>query len=102
MARSVTPLIAGLRPGSLPPPVRMPMTPFFVLILAINCRFAPLGDVETEIISLGGDFRKRMYSSSRLVTLCLSPLEFPAGDEFQWREVGCRLVPADAVVARVR
>ena len=39
-----------------------------------------------------------MYSSSRLVTLCLSPLEFPAGDEFQWREVGERLVRADAVV----
>jgi hypothetical protein len=28
-----------------------------------------------------------VYSSSRLVTLCLSPLEFPTGDEFQWGEV---------------
>src|SRR5438132_13603324 len=39
-----------------------------------------------------------MYSSSRLVTLCLSPMEFPTGDEFQWGEVGERLVRAHAVV----
>ncbi len=36
--------------------------------------------------------------SSRLVTLCLSPVEFPTGDEFQWGEVGERLVRAHAVV----
>jgi hypothetical protein len=37
-----------------------------------------------------------MYSSSRLVTLCLSP--FPTGDEFGWGEVGKKLVRAHAVV----
>src|SRR5258707_7405180 len=73
MARSVTPRIAGLRPGTSPPPVRMPMTPFFVLILAINCRFAPLGDVEPEIISLGGGFRKRRTLLC-LSSIILSPL----------------------------
>ena len=39
-----------------------------------------------------------MYSSSRLVTLCLSPMEFPSGDEFQRSEVGEGLVRAHAVV----
>src|SRR6266852_3808370 len=39
-----------------------------------------------------------VYSSSRLVTLGLSPKEFPTGDEFQWSEVGERLVGAHAVV----
>ena len=39
-----------------------------------------------------------LYSSSRLVTLCLSPTEFPTGDEFQWGEVGERLVGSHAVV----
>jgi hypothetical protein len=39
-----------------------------------------------------------MYSSSRLVTLCLSPLEFPTGDEFEWGEVGQGLMGTDAVV----
>src|SRR5579859_1439810 len=41
---------------------------------------------------------KPAYSSSRLVTLCLSPFVFPAGDEFQWGEVGERLMGAHAVV----
>ena len=41
---------------------------------------------------------KFLYSSSRLVTLCLSPKEFPTGDEFEWGEVGERLVGAHAVV----
>jgi len=41
---------------------------------------------------------KTLYSSSRLVTLCLSPISFPTGDEFQWGEVGERLVGAHAVV----
>src|SRR6266446_3122582 len=36
MARRVTPRIAGFRPGTSPPPVRMPMTPRLVLILAIT------------------------------------------------------------------
>src|SRR5712692_6710566 len=39
-----------------------------------------------------------MYSSSRLVTLCLSPMEFPTGDEFQWGEVGERLEGSHAVI----
>src|SRR5258708_40055115 len=39
-----------------------------------------------------------LYSSSRLVTLCLSLISFPTGDEFQWGEVGERLVRAHAVV----
>ena len=41
---------------------------------------------------------KSVYSSSRLVTLCLSPMEFPTGDEFQWGEVGERLVGSHAVI----
>src|SRR5207245_9127826 len=41
---------------------------------------------------------KEVYSSSRLVTLCLSPMKFPTGDEFQRSEVGERLVRAHAVV----
>src|SRR5258706_2335344 len=36
MARRVTPRMAGFRPGTSPPPVRMPMTPRLVLILAIT------------------------------------------------------------------
>lgn len=39
-----------------------------------------------------------MYSSRRLVTLCLWPMFFPTGDEFQWGEVGQGLVRAHAVV----
>src|SRR6266853_2662945 len=35
MARRVTPRMAGLRPGTSPPPGRMPITPRLVLILAI-------------------------------------------------------------------
>src|SRR6266699_693286 len=41
---------------------------------------------------------KILYSSSRLVTLCLSWVVFPTGDEFQWGEVGERLMRAHAVV----
>jgi predicted permease len=40
----------------------------------------------------------KVYSSSRLVTLCLSPIVFPTSDEFQWGEVGEGLVRAHAVV----
>jgi hypothetical protein len=29
-----------------------------------------------------------VYSSSRLVTLCLSLVAFPLGDELEWSEVG--------------
>src|SRR5712692_3166633 len=43
-------------------------------------------------------FCKSVYSSSRLVTLCLSPMEFPTGDEFQRSEVGERLVGSHAVI----
>ncbi len=42
---------------------------------------------------------KVLYSSSRLVTPCLSPIVFPAGDELQWGEVGEGLVGAHAVVS---
>src|SRR5260370_39803210 len=35
MARRVTPRMAGLRPGTSPPPVRMPMTPRLLLMFAI-------------------------------------------------------------------
>src|ERR1700722_2971842 len=31
----VTPRIAGFKPGTSPPPVRMPMTPFLVLMFAM-------------------------------------------------------------------
>ena len=41
---------------------------------------------------------KVVYSSSRLVTLCLSLVAFPAGDEFQRSEIGQRLVWANAVI----
>src|ERR1022692_2536833 len=41
---------------------------------------------------------KVVYSSSRLVTLCLSEIQFPASDEFQWGEVVERLVRPHAVV----
>src|SRR6266481_8856055 len=41
---------------------------------------------------------KFMYSSSRLVTLCLSEVVFPLGDELEWSEVGQRLMWAHAVV----
>jgi hypothetical protein len=42
-----------------------------------------------------------MYSSSRLVTLCLSGLKFPTSDELEWSEVGQGLVrtQADGVMA---
>jgi len=48
---------------------------------------------------------KSLDSSNRLVTLCLSRIVLPTGDEFQWGEVGeglgkgarsCRCVPDDA------
>ena len=32
------------------------------------------------------------------MTLCLSPIVFPTGDEFQWGEIGEGLVRAHAVV----
>src|SRR5216684_2214706 len=51
-----------------------------------------------ENVALRSMLSKGMYSSSRLVTLGLSPKEFPTGDEFQWSEVGERLVGAHAVV----
>src|SRR5260370_12972537 len=35
-ARKVTARIAGFRPGTSPPPVRMPMTPLLVLMLAMT------------------------------------------------------------------
>src|SRR5260370_39145237 len=52
-ARNVTPRIAGLRPGTSPPPVRMPMMPFLVLTLAM---LSPQG--EFELIILHGVSRK--------------------------------------------
>src|SRR5712692_11486419 len=36
MARRVTARMAGLRPGTSPPPVRMPITPRLLLMLAIT------------------------------------------------------------------
>ena len=44
------------------------------------------------------DAVKCVYSSSRLVTLCLRPIVFPTSDEFQWSEVSEGLVRAHAVV----
>src|SRR5260370_12063555 len=41
---------------------------------------------------------KKVYSSSRLVTLCLSLVAFPLGDELEWSEVGQRLMRAHTVV----
>src|SRR6266478_2312584 len=41
---------------------------------------------------------KKVYSSSRLVTLCLSEVAFPLGDELEWSEIGQRLMWAHAVV----
>ena len=41
---------------------------------------------------------KLLYSSSRLVTLCLSRIVFPTSDEFQWGEISEGLVRAHAVV----
>ena len=40
-----------------------------------------------------------LYSSSRLVTLCLSEIALPSSDEFQWGKVSQRLVGADAIVS---
>src|SRR5258708_1604962 len=64
MARRVTARIAGLRPGTSPPPVRIPITPRFALMLAItlglpfrrvlNIKLSPeeriLGRVETGFV----------------------------------------------------
>src|SRR6267143_6085474 len=66
-----------------------------------NCTALPhfpcLLDVQ---ISLRGAARSvnRVYSSSRLVTLCLSEVAFPLSDELEWSEVGQRLMRAHAVV----
>src|ERR1700736_997405 len=43
--------------------------------------------------------RKGLYSSSRLVTLCLSGLEFPTSDKFEWSEVSQGLVRTHAIVS---
>src|SRR5258708_33753738 len=40
-----------------------------------------------------------VYSSSRLVPLCLSPILFPSSDKFQWSLVGEGLWRTDAVVS---
>jgi len=39
-----------------------------------------------------------VYSSSRLVTLCLSGIRLPSSDEFKGGEIGQRLVWSHAVV----
>src|SRR5258708_29860387 len=77
-------------------------SPPLVATLSDSMRMSPCswGDIFTW--PLRGDriigLRHPLYSSSRLVTLCLSPISFPTGDEFQWGEVGERLVRAHAVV----
>src|SRR6266700_769826 len=55
-------------------------------------------DHEEQIMAPGNGRGNFVYSSSRLVTLCLSWVVFPTGDEFQWGEVGERLMRAHAVV----
>jgi len=60
--------------------------------------FSRLSSPERDILHFLAAARKPLYSSSRLVTLCLSSFVFPAGDEFQWGEVGEGLVWADGVV----
>src|SRR6266851_6316886 len=42
--------------------------------------------------------RKGLYSSSRLVTLCLSRIRLPSSDKFKWGEVGQGLVWTHTVV----
>src|SRR5579859_5012862 len=63
-----------------------------------HLRVSPLRVSKRKSLLAGETKCKELYSSSRLVTLCLSSVVFPAGDEFQWGEVGERLVRADAVV----
>src|SRR5713226_3924114 len=58
MARRVTPRMAGLRPGTSPPPVRMPMTPFFVLTLAMILE-SPLFETLNPKLSLLKEFLGR-------------------------------------------
>src|SRR6266403_5198696 len=53
---------------------------------------------ESEILTDVPEIRESVYSSSRLVTLCLSEVVFPTGDKFQWGDVGEGLVWSDAVV----
>jgi hypothetical protein len=42
MALIVTARMAGFKPGTSPPPVRIPMTPFFVFPLAIKIAFSTI------------------------------------------------------------
>src|SRR2546429_1013427 len=58
MARRVTPRIAGLRPGTSPPPVRMPITPLLVLTFAMRLRIALSRNAEQKIILYECVFRK--------------------------------------------
>src|ERR1700682_2435178 len=50
--------MAGLRPGTSPPPVRMPITPFLTLVFAIGAQVRLRVDYEPTIIHAGGNFRK--------------------------------------------
>src|SRR5260370_10560212 len=58
MARRVTPRMAGFRPGTSPPPVRIPIAPFLVLTLAMRRRIALSWDAEQKIMLHGRVFRK--------------------------------------------
>src|SRR5213080_1613503 len=58
MARRVTPRIAGLRPGTSPPPVRMPITPLFELTFAMRLRIDLSWNAEQKIILYEWVFRK--------------------------------------------
>src|SRR5229473_5095211 len=68
MARRVTPRMAGLRPGTSPPPVRMPMTPRLVLILAIT-----LGSPSRCVVNMKLSPEERNLGRVKQV-MCLSPI----------------------------
>src|SRR6266849_1781089 len=54
--------------------------------------------VEPRIVADSGFVCWWVYSSSRLVTLCLSRIRLPSSDKFKWGEVGQGLVWTHTVV----
>src|ERR1700720_22135 len=61
-ARKVTARIAGFNPGTSPPPVRIPITPFFTLIFAIMRCSPQCGLAKQKIMDVAMNFRKRQRS----------------------------------------
>jgi hypothetical protein len=67
--------MAGLRPGTSPPPVKIPITPFLMLPFAMSLKIALSWDAEQEIIASSAKFRKRRPTFFREGTVAKNIIE---------------------------